>query len=86
MNFKKEESELIKLVNRFNGKLDQDILLEINNFINVGEYGLAFEEFNNMLYEYDIYISETDYKDIIDICCTLNIDPNEWIFLKELID
>ncbi len=74
------------IMQKFHNKLGSDILDELKLLLNNDEPGVALEELCNMLYEYEVPITEKDYTDICNLLSKMGINASEWDMMKDLID
>lgn len=85
MDFTNIEKKLSILINDLTSKLDSNIIDSIIESIKSGEYGVALEELSNMIFEYDVKISSSQFNSIKDIGTTMKLDSDVWNMLETLI-
>lgn len=79
------KNEVIKLVNSLKDKFCEKDLSQINEYIDVDEWGLAFELVCEVLYEDSININENTYKKICDLAKDMKKDDELIDLLKKCV-
>lgn len=77
--------KLFELLNETTKTLPSNDVRNITEFIENGEWGLAYEILCIQLYEYDIQISRGFYEKISSLGKSIGIQSSIWLPLKKLI-
>ena len=83
-----ELDEKIKIFgHRFRDRLNNELLQDAINYVDYDERGLAFETICDHLSEYNVPITQEEYRLAIEICNALEMDNDDISLrhLKELI-
>jgi hypothetical protein len=76
------EERINGLLNQFLDVLPAPVGKHIQELITSGEYGVGLEELCSYLNEYDLPVSEEEYKTIEEAGLTMGIDISYWTILK----
>lgn len=76
------ENRLMTLASKFEDRLQPDDTKEIVDLVGHREWGVSYELFCNLIYEYEIIIGNDEYTEIKLIGEHLKIDESYWIKLK----
>lgn len=71
----------ISLIQQFRGRLDDEWLDDYQSTAEHGEWGLAFENLCEQLFEFDVSPDEQEFQTICEIGESMKIDPQRWNFL-----
>ncbi|WP_130900412.1 MafI family immunity protein [Pseudomonas sp. Sample_11] len=77
-------AHILKFGEKFQGRLDSDLLQGALNYVAYNEEGLAFEILCDHIAEYDVLISEEEYLEALRLISALGFDVNVGPF-KHLI-
>jgi len=80
-----KESLLNDLTKEFSENLPSAVVEHIDDLSNAGEWGVGLEELCNMIYEYDVSVSEIQYEKIKKLGRVMEMDSSTWDMLKELV-
>ena len=75
------QRETISLIQRFRGRLDDEWLDDYQSTAEHGEWGVAFENLCDQLFEFDIFLSEQEFQIICEVGESMKINPQRWNFL-----
>lgn len=79
------DKELSDLIDHFKEKLPKQDLEQIIEYIDHNERVLALEHLGGTLYETSIPISREEFNKFIHVGEIMDIKPNDWKVLKELV-
>ena len=85
MDIEKLRQDIADNLNNLKHDLPDMGFEDISEYIQVGEYKLAMEVLCNIIFEYKVLISNTDYIRTLDLCKSLSIDDKYWMTLKDNI-
>jgi hypothetical protein len=71
----------ISLIQRFRGRLDDEWLDDFQSTAEHGEWGVAFENLCEQLFEFNVFPSEQEFLTICEVGESMKIDPQRWDFL-----
>ena len=80
------EKELLEIVEELSDQLEKDILSHIKDLAQAGEWGVALEDLCNMLFEYDVKISQRIFNRIEKLGIAMSMEKSSWDFIKPLIN
>jgi plasmid maintenance system antidote protein VapI len=83
--YKYLDSQLRNLILAPGEWLTQDEFKEVSDFIDVGEYGVAFETLCSLLVEENKGITQEKYQKIAELGKVMGIEEDTWLQLKPLI-
>ncbi len=72
---------VIKIIELFRGRLDDEWLNEYRSDAEHGEWGMALENLCTQLEEFDILPNEQEFQAIRTAGESMGIDPQRWSFL-----
>ncbi|MDD7912010.1 MafI family immunity protein [Pseudovibrio exalbescens] len=72
---------IISLIQRFRGRLADELLDDYQSTAEHGEWGVAFENLCEQLFEFDVFPSEQEFQNICELGESMKIDPQKWCFL-----
>jgi len=75
----------IQLLNEMDSQLPTPIILNIKEFLENQEWGLAYEMLCEQIYEFELPISSELYENILSIGESMEMNPTIWLKLKSLI-
>jgi len=75
------QNATISLIKRFRGRLDDDCLNDYQSTAEHGEWGVAFENLCDQLFEFDIFLSQQEFQTICEVGESMKIDRQRWSFL-----
>lgn len=91
--FKSDLKREKKITEKINVLFQKSIRLGLNNriesieeYINEGEYGIAFNEILYELYENNISFDSTYYNDVESLALLMALEESEYTFMKSLIN
>jgi hypothetical protein len=76
------EARLNSLLSEGGGWLSREEVQEVREFIDVGEYGLAFETLCGIIVEEDKSISPEVYRQLAELGGLMKMDEQAWSSLK----
>lgn len=82
---KKIKSQLTTIVAVFSQQLPKAVICEIHELIDANEYGVAYELLADMLYEFDIKVSNNQLASLLEMADIVFIDRVKVNFLNELV-
>ncbi len=74
----KIKSELVEFINIFESFLPKDDIKSIQELVDVGEYGVAFENFCTQLHEYDVEVEESIVERLASIGTEMKLNKTLW--------
>lgn len=77
------ERRLRRIVRTLNERLPEEDVDHILEFLEVGEWGLAFETLCTQLYEYDIAVPAPILAELADLGKAMKLDPELWEILPQ---
>ncbi|WP_068089112.1 MafI family immunity protein [Polycladidibacter stylochi] len=71
----------VSLIELYRGRLDDEWLDDYLSTAEHGEWGVAFENLCEQIFEFGVFPSEQEFQTICEIGKSMKIDPNRWSFL-----